>query len=338
MIGYTNRGDINIADVVHAILIRAHNHSWVVALKALICAHTLFRGGHKRFIQYFATCASVFNLDSYMDSRDLAMSAIVRRYGRCLNERLVAFRALGADPAGIHSKESFESIQRQDPPELFTNVKSLLRMLESLLGFFAAGTEVPSGTGERDVLVRNVIVELASGLVVKDLLLVYRIANNGMTNILERFFNLPLAQAQEALPIFRRFVELCTGLDNALGIANAVGLMDGRAMPSLAAAPSELLPALQTHLDALRHQPRTVSATAAAIAMPDLAAIPVAEPVRTGSLRVASQGSSLTPAPAPAAAASSPGSARRTSGAGTRGPNPFPAAGIYVDEDDYLDM
>jgi hypothetical protein len=47
VIEYTFRGDVNISEIVQAILARAHNSSWVVCLKALVLAHAVMRGGHE---------------------------------------------------------------------------------------------------------------------------------------------------------------------------------------------------------------------------------------------------------------------------------------------------
>jgi hypothetical protein len=47
LVEYTYRGDVNIAELVDALLVRAHNPSWIVSLKALVTTHSLLRAGHE---------------------------------------------------------------------------------------------------------------------------------------------------------------------------------------------------------------------------------------------------------------------------------------------------
>lgn len=111
---YTYRSDVNIAELVDALLVRAHDSNWIVSLKALCVIHALFRGGHdvspfempdtyiQRFGSYFSTCAAVLNLDRFESDQDPVMAEFIRVYAGVLNDRLMIIRSFGGDPAGPH--------------------------------------------------------------------------------------------------------------------------------------------------------------------------------------------------------------------------------------------
>ncbi|XP_014636581.1 PREDICTED: clathrin coat assembly protein AP180 isoform X7 [Ceratotherium simum simum] len=241
LIQATNETNVNIPQMADTLFERATNSSWVVVFKALVATHHLMVHGNERFIQYLASRNTLFNLSNFLDksgSHGYDMSTFIRRYSRYLNEKAFSYRQMAFDFARV--KKGADGVMRTMAPEkLLKSMPILQGQIDALLEFDVHPNELTNG-----------VINAAFMLLFKDLIKLFACYNDGVINLLEKFFEMKKGQCKDALEIYKRFLTRMTRVSEFLKVAEQVGIDKGD-IPDLTQAPSSLMETLEQHLNTL---------------------------------------------------------------------------------------
>ncbi|KAJ8282768.1 hypothetical protein COCON_G00052870 [Conger conger] len=241
LIHCTSELNVSIPQLADTLFERTANSSWVVVFKALITTHHLMMYGNERFIQYLASRNTLFNLSNFLDKGALQgydMSTFIRRYSRYLNEKALSYRLVAVDFTKM--KRGTEGVMRtMNAEKLIKTLPIIQNQLDALLDFQANPNELTNG-----------VINAAFMLLFKDSIRLFAAYNEGVINLLEKYFDMKKNQCKDALDIYKKFLYRMTKLSEFLKVAEQVGIDQGD-IPDLTQAPSSLLEALEQHLASL---------------------------------------------------------------------------------------
>ncbi|XP_059400255.1 phosphatidylinositol-binding clathrin assembly protein-like isoform X17 [Carassius carassius] len=241
LIHCTNEMNVNIPQLADSLFERTTNTSWVVVFKSLITTHYLMVYGNERFVQYLASRNTLFNLSNFLDKSGLQgydMSTFIRRYSRYLNEKAVSYRQVAFDFTKV--KRGADGVMRTlNTEKLLKTIPIIQNQMDALLDFNVNANELTNG-----------VINAAFMLLFKDAIRLFAAYNEGIINLLEKYFDMKKAQCKEGLDIYKKFLTRMTRISEFLKVAEQVGIDRGD-IPDLSQAPSSLLDALEQHLASL---------------------------------------------------------------------------------------
>ncbi|XP_041948761.1 phosphatidylinositol binding clathrin assembly protein a isoform X26 [Alosa sapidissima] len=245
LIQCTNEMNVNIPQLADTLFERTTNTSWVVVFKSLIATHHLMVYGNERFIQYLASRNTLFNLSNFLDKSGLQgydMSTFIRRYSRYLNEKAVSYRQVAFDFTKV--KRGADGVMRtMNTEKLLKTIPIIQNQMDALLDFNVNANELTNG-----------VINAAFMLLFKDAIRLFAAYNEGIINLLEKYFDMKKTQCKEGLDIYKKFLTRMTRISEFLKVAEQVGIDRGD-IPDLSqftvCAPSSLLDALEQHLASL---------------------------------------------------------------------------------------
>ncbi|XP_032413474.1 clathrin coat assembly protein AP180 isoform X4 [Xiphophorus hellerii] len=241
LIQATQDSNVNVPQMADTLLERVGNASWVVVFKALITTHHLMVHGNERFLQFLASRNTLFNLSNFLDktgSHGYDMSTFIRRYSRYLNEKAFAYRQMSFD-FGRVKKGADGAMRTMSVEKLLKGMPILQSQIDSLLDFEVQPKDLNNG-----------VINACFLLLFKDLIKLYACYNDGIINLLEKFFQMKRSQCKDGLEIYKRFLTRMTRVSEFFKIAEQVGI-DKNDIPELTQAPESLLESLETHLNTL---------------------------------------------------------------------------------------
>ncbi|XP_077597075.1 phosphatidylinositol-binding clathrin assembly protein-like isoform X2 [Stigmatopora nigra] len=241
LIHCTNELNVSIPHLADTLLERTASNSWIVVFKALIATHHLMMYGNERLMQYVASRNTLFNLNNFLDKAALQgynMSTFIRRYSRYLNEKAMSFRLAAVDFTKM--KRGADGVMRtMNTDKLIKTLPIIQNQLDALLDFQPNSNELSNG-----------VINTAFMLLFKDSIRLFAAYNEGIINMLEKYFDMKKNQCKEALELYKTFLNRMTKLSEFLKVAERVGIDQGDS-PDLTQAPSSLLEALEQHLSSL---------------------------------------------------------------------------------------
>ncbi|KAE9595415.1 hypothetical protein Lal_00031276 [Lupinus albus] len=249
------------ADVVYCIhsLARrlAKTRNWTVALKALIVIHRLLREGDPTFreeLLNFSQRGRILQLSNFKDdSSPIAWdcSAWVRTYASFLEERLECFRILKYDieaerlPKPAPGQEKGYSRTRDlDTEELLEQLPALQQLLYRLVGCRPEGAAF-----------RNRVIQYALALVLKESFKIYCTINDGIINLVDKFFEMTRHEAITALDVYKRAGQQAASLSDFYESCKGLELARNFQFPVLREPPQSFLTTME---DYIREAPRVV--------------------------------------------------------------------------------
>ncbi|XP_038144476.1 clathrin coat assembly protein AP180-like isoform X7 [Cyprinodon tularosa] len=241
LIQATQDSNVNIPQMADVLMERVGNASWVVVFKALITTHHLMVHGNERFLQFLGSRNTLFNLMNFLDktgSHGYDMSTFIRRYSRYLNEKAFAYRQMSFD-FGRVKKGADGAMRTMSVEKLLKGMPILQSNIDSLLDFEVQPKDLNNG-----------VINSCFLLLFKDLIKLYACYNDGIINLLEKFFQMKRSQCKDGLEIYKRFLTRMTRVSEFFKIAEQVGI-DKNDIPELTQAPESLLESLETHLNTL---------------------------------------------------------------------------------------
>ncbi|XP_043830686.1 phosphatidylinositol-binding clathrin assembly protein-like isoform X3 [Dromiciops gliroides] len=241
LIHCTNELNMSIPQLADTLLERTVNSSWVVVFKALITTHHLMMYGNERFMQYLASRNSLFNLSNFLDKSVIQgydMSTFIRRYSRYLNEKALSYRLVAVDFTKM--KRGPDGVMRtMGTDKLLKTLPVIQNQLDVLLDFDAHPNELTNG-----------VISSAFMHLFKDSIRLFAAYNEGIINLLEKYFDMKKNQCKEGLESYKKFLGRMAKLSEFLKVAEQVGI-DQADIPDLTQAPSSLFEALEQHVASL---------------------------------------------------------------------------------------
>lgn len=224
---------------------RTQNSSWVVVFKALVTIHNLMNHGNERFSQFLASSNCTFHLDSFYDRggglQGYAMSAYIHKYAKYLNKKAYSYRQMAFDFCRVKRGKDDGILRSMNTEELIKALPLLQAQFDALVEFEVTASQITNG-----------IISGAFMLLFKDLIRLYACYNDGIINMLGRYFDMNKKNCREAFEIYKQFVTRVDKVDQFFKIAESIGVDRGD-IPDLAKAPASLLDALEQHLTALEN-------------------------------------------------------------------------------------
>ncbi|KAE9554068.1 hypothetical protein FO519_002710 [Halicephalobus sp. NKZ332] len=235
----TNEPNVSIPSMANLLIERTQNPNWVVAYKALITIHNIMCYGNERFSQYLASCNTTFNLTNFLDKSNpqgYDMSNHVRRYGKYISEKIYTYRLCAFDFCKIKRGREDGVLRVMHTDKLIKTLPMLQNQMDALLEFQVTAGELNNG-----------VINCSFILLFRDLIRLFACYNDGVINLLEKFFDMNKKQAREALDLYKSFLLRLDKVAAFLSVAESVGVDRGE-IPDLTRAPASLIEALETHL------------------------------------------------------------------------------------------
>ncbi|KAI3845160.1 hypothetical protein MKW92_006378 [Papaver armeniacum] len=199
----SSRPRADVLYCIHALSKRlAKTHTWAVALKTLFVIHRALREVDSSFHE---------ELISYRRTRAWDYSSWVRIYALYLEERLECYRILNYDVETDRPRT-----KELDTADLIEQLPALQQLLFRLLAC------LPEGAATYNIVIQN-----ALSLVAIESIRLYAAINDGILNLVDKFFEMQQHDALRALEIYKRavnqteklseFYEKCRGLELGRG-------------------------------------------------------------------------------------------------------------------------
>ncbi|CAN6336913.1 unnamed protein product [Urochloa humidicola] len=248
----------DVAYCIHALSRRlAKTRNWIVALKTLVVIHRLLREGDPTFreeLLNFTQRGRILQLSNFKDdSSPIAWdcSAWVRTYGLFLEERLECFRVLKYDveaerlsKQGQGPEKGHSRTRELDSQDLLEQLPALQQLLYRLVGCR------PEGAANN-----NYLVQYALALVLKESFKIYCAINDGIINLVDKFFEMPRHEALKALEIYRRAGQQAGNLSDFYENCRGLELARNFQFPTLREPPQTFLATMEEYV---REAPRMV--------------------------------------------------------------------------------
>ncbi|XP_045504478.1 phosphatidylinositol-binding clathrin assembly protein LAP isoform X9 [Colias croceus] len=245
----TNEPNVSIPQLANLLVERTQNTNWVVVYKALITVHHLLAYGNERFTQYLASSNSTFQLSNFLDKSGVQgaagarigydMSPFIRRYAKYLNEKALSYRTVAFDFCKVKRGKEEGSLRMMNADELLKTLPVLQAQLDALLEFDCTANDLTNG-----------VINMCFMLLFRDLIRLFACYNDGIINLLEKYFDMNKKNCREALDLYKKFLIRMDRVGEFLKVAENVGIDKGD-IPDLTRAPSSLLDALEGHLATL---------------------------------------------------------------------------------------
>ncbi|RWS29597.1 Phosphatidylinositol-binding clathrin assembly protein LAP-like protein, partial [Leptotrombidium deliense] len=273
----THEPNVSIPQMANLLIERTNHNSWVVVFKALVTVHHLMCYGNEcllailthnlntnekssanvyitqlmtfffsvrsqRFTQYLASSNCNFQLNNFLDKAGVKgydMSTFIRRYSKYINEKALSYRTVAFDFAKIKRGKEDGSLRTMPTEKLLKTIPTLQCQIDALLEFDCTANDLTNG-----------VINAAFMLLFRDLIRLFACYNDGIINLLEKFFDMNKKQCRDALDIYKKFLIRMDRVAEFLKVAENVGIDKGE-IPDLTKAPSSLLDALEQHLNAL---------------------------------------------------------------------------------------
>nr|XP_032828469.1 clathrin coat assembly protein AP180-like isoform X2 [Petromyzon marinus] len=143
------------------------------------------------------------------------MSTFVRRYSKYLNEKAYSYRQMAFDFTRV--KRGNEGLMRS------MNVEKLLKALPVLQGQVDALLDFDASPSD----LSNGVINAAFSLLFKDMIRLFACYNDGVINLLEKFFELKKTQSKDALELYKKFLTRMTRVAEFFKIAEQIGIDKG---------------------------------------------------------------------------------------------------------------
>merc|ERR1719474_2350616 len=167
------------------------------------------------------------------------MSPFIRRYAKYLSEKSVSCRTVALDFCKVKRGKDGGTLRTMTGDKLLKTLPVLQAQIDALLEFDCTSQDLNNG-----------VINSSFMLLFRDLIRLFACYNDGVINLLEKYFDMGKKQARDALDLYKKFLIRMDRVAEFLKVAERFGI-DKAEIPDLARAPSSLLEALEGHLASL---------------------------------------------------------------------------------------
>ncbi|KAK4170184.1 ANTH domain-containing protein [Cladorrhinum sp. PSN259] len=229
----THAGEAGVGEVFRSLAPRLRDSTWTVVFKSLITVHLMMREGSPDVtLAYLAKHKNMIAISLFSDAQTQGRN--IRHYANYLAERARSFRETKID--WVRSKDA--------RLEKLSIDKGLLRESESVQHQLTALLKCDVMENEPE----NEITITVFRLLVLDLLALFQALNQGLINILGRFFELSKTDAERAMDIYRAFTRQTDYVIQYLSVARQYEHHTRVEIPKLKHAPTNLGRQLEEYL------------------------------------------------------------------------------------------
>nr|CAH8863906.1 unnamed protein product [Trichobilharzia regenti] len=242
LVNCSNEPNVSIPLLAGLLVERTQEKSWVIVFKALITTHNLMNFGNEKFSHYLASNNCPVNLPSFNDktsSQSYEMSMFIRKYSKYLSEKIASYRAMAFDFCKVKRGRDDGVLRTMPVDKLLKALPVMQSQILTLLEFDAL---------EKDL--NNAIINAAFLLLYKDLIRLFASYNEGMINLIEKYFTLKRRQCRLGLDLYHAFPGLLSKLTEFLTLAESMGIGDKDSL-GLQPVPEKVIHAMEQHLQIL---------------------------------------------------------------------------------------
>jgi len=239
----TEEPNVSIPTLANLLIERTQSQNWITVFKGLVTLHHMMCYGNERFIQYLASSNTNFQLSSFLDKsavhanvRGYDMSPFVRRHAKYLSEKSLSYRTVAFDFCKVRRGKEQGTLRQMSSEKLIKTLPTLQNQVDALLDFDVTTNDLNNG-----------VINAAFMLLFRDLIRLFACYNDGIINLLEKYFDMNKKHARDALDLYKKFLIRMDRVADFLKVAEKFGI-DKSDIPDLARAPSSLLEALEAHL------------------------------------------------------------------------------------------
>lgn len=164
------------------------------------------------------------------------MSPFVRRHAKYLSEKSLSYRTVAFDFCKVRRGKEQGTLRQMSAEKLIKTLPTLQNQVDALLDFDVTTNDLNNG-----------VINAAFMLLFRDLIRLFACYNDGIINLLEKYFDMNKKHARDALDLYKKFLIRMDRVADFLKVAEKFGI-DKSDIPDLARAPSSLLEALEAHL------------------------------------------------------------------------------------------
>jgi hypothetical protein len=143
---------------------------------------------------------SKFVLNNFMDrttgTQGIDMSTYIRKYAHYLNEKRETYKLMGFDFCKVKRGKEDGMLRTMNTEKLLKTLPILQKQLDSLVSFDVQPNELTNG-----------VINSCFVLMSKDLIRLFACYNDGIINLLEKFFDMNKKNCKEALDLYKKFLE-----------------------------------------------------------------------------------------------------------------------------------
>eukprot|EP00057_Strongylocentrotus_purpuratus_P014606 XP_011669080.1 PREDICTED: phosphatidylinositol-binding clathrin assembly protein isoform X7 [Strongylocentrotus purpuratus] len=165
-----------------------------------------------------------------MFSTGYDMSTYIRRYAKYLNCKALAFRQMAFDFCRAKRGKEEGVLRTMCAEKLLKTLPPLQDLMDALLDFEVTSNNLSNG-----------VINSAFMLLFKDSIRLFACYNDGIINLLEKYFDMGKKDCRTALDIYKKFLIRMERIGEFLKVAEQVGIDKGE-IPDLAKCPNMLFP------------------------------------------------------------------------------------------------
>merc|ERR1719323_1704126 len=153
-----------------------------------------------------------------------------------LSEKSGAYRGTAMDFCKVKRGKEGGALRTMSGDKLLKTMPILQNQVDALIEFDCSSTDLNNG-----------VINCSFMLLFRDLIRLFACYNDGVINLLEKYFDMQKKGARDALDLYKKFLIRMDRVAEFLKVAEKFGI-DKAEIPDLARAPSSLLEALEGHL------------------------------------------------------------------------------------------
>lgn len=150
------------------------------------------------------------------------MSPFIRRYAKYLNDKALSYRTVAFDFCKVKRGKEEGSLRTMNADKLLKTLPVLQSQLDGLLEFDCQANDLSNGNNytprrrahkfhttliiTRILIFFSGVINMCFMLLFRDLIRLFACYNDGIINLLEKYFDMNKKQCKDALDLYKRFL------------------------------------------------------------------------------------------------------------------------------------